>query len=454
MLDSHHDPELYAAFAAGEVPERELRRRRRRHLEALCRESRHRRRFLALDLLDRVRTRGESRGRCYAAVGLGLLDLAEAFAADAPAVDRELAALRALPSARRASRIQRSRDLLRYRSPLLAEATVEEARGRVRHDARESLDWLAAAGAVVLRAERDVDSPAGSAPLWDLRVRIRSHEGNAHRVLGEVAAAETIFTELRRRITDRAAPALAVSAEVASLEASLRTDQRRLVEAEALLERAARFYGWAEDGLGLAKVLIKRGSILTFAGQAQRAVACHEAALEAVDAETEPQLAFNARHNLALALCACGRHEEARGQNEEAGRLSLRLGDPTNRDHVVWAEGKIAAGLGRDSEALEHLRTARDGYEARGLDFNAALVSLDLAEVHLGRGETAEVKSLAERMARAFEDRGVDSEAMRAVELFARAALAEAVTVGLIARTRSALLRVSPAPAQRDPGAA
>jgi hypothetical protein len=71
MLDWHHDLELFAAFAAGEVPERELRRRRRRHLEALCRESGYRRRFLALDLLDRVRTRGESRGRCYAAVGLG-----------------------------------------------------------------------------------------------------------------------------------------------------------------------------------------------------------------------------------------------------------------------------------------------------------------------------------------------------------------------------------------------
>jgi hypothetical protein len=69
------------------------------------------------------------------------------------------------------------------------------------------------------------------------------------------------------------------------------------------------------------------------------------------------------------------------------------------------------------------------------------MVCLDLAEIHLRRAETAEVKRLAERMAKAFADRGVDREAARAVALFAQAALAEAVTVELIARTRTALLR-------------
>ncbi len=441
MFDEHHDLELISAAAAGEVPERELRRRRRRHREALCRECGHRTRFLALHLLDRLTIRPETRGRCYNAVGEGSLDLAQAFAADGPEVARDLAALRSLSSEPRKRRIQRSSDPGRYRSPLLAEAMIEEARGRVRHDARDSLGWLGAASAVVLRAEREVDSAAGYAPLRDLRLRIRGHEANAHRVLGELREAEEIFAEVRQRIAACGAPAIAVSAELASLEASLRSDQRRVLEAEALLERAARFYRWAADGAGLAKVMVKRGNLFYIGGEAERALACHDAALAAVDPEAEPQLAFNALHNLALALCACGRHEDAHAWLEEAKGLSARLGDPTNRDLLAWAEGKVAAGLGRDDEAIERLCAVHQAYAARGLEYDSAMVCLDLAEVHFGRGETAEVKALAERMVRAFADRGVDSEAARAVGMFARAAVAEALTVEIIARTRSVLLR-------------
>lgn len=109
----------------------------------------------------------------------------------------------------------------------------------------------------------------------------------------------------------------------------------------------------------------------------------------------------------------------------------------------------MAACLGDDARALEHLRAAQDGYRDRALDFDAALVSLDLVEVHLRQGDTAEVKRLAKPIAHTFADRGVDQEARRAVAIFYRAACAEALTHEIIARTRSALLRVAYRPGNR-----
>jgi len=123
-----------------------------------------------------------------------------------------------------------------------------------------------------------------------------------------------------------------------------------------------------------------------------------------------------------LCLCADGRAAAARGVLERARGLYRRLGDPTTIDLLACAEGKVAAGLGEDDVALERLGAARASYIQRGLEYDAAMVGLDLAEVHLARGETAEVRRLAEEMVPAFAKRGVDREAARAVAMFARAA--------------------------------
>jgi len=439
-MTSHIQLDFLAAAEVGEIPERELRRYRRRHLDDCCAGC-HLRTTVFEDFLYAAITKDPAaRARCYASVAEGSVALAEAFAADRAEVERDLAALRSATPSGRVRNIRRASSR-RFRSPLLVEALIEEGRGRLGYDGRDTLGWLAAARAVLTRAEAEVHGRSGHAPLGDLRLRIRAHEANALRVLGDLPAAERAFGELRRSLAAAEAPAVAVSAELASLEASLRYDQRRLLEAEALLDRAARFYRCAEDGTGLAKVLVQRGSILYIGGQPERAIPCYEAAAASVDAQADPALALDAHHNWILCLCAAGLAAAAQATLGQARALYHRLGDPTTRTQLRWIEGKVAAVLGDDEAALAELGAARDGYIARELQFDAALVSLDLAEVHLRRGETAEVKRLAEEMVPAFAERGVDREAERAVAIFYKAAIAEAVTLEIIAGTRAALLR-------------
>jgi len=366
------------------------------------------------------------------------------LAGDRRIAEREVERLLNLDPAERRETVERA--YKRYRTPAFVERMIEQARVFLPHDHHESLALLAVAERQVPRISRHV---YGHALIQRLSLRLLAHQANAHRVAGDLRAAEARFAEIPPLPSPESPDDCALQGELASLEASLRYDQRRLRRADALLERAERLYQRTGDAIGLLKVLIQRGSILYCGGQPERAIPHYEAANAAVDADADPALALDARHNLVLCLCSVGHSQAARDLLEATRGLYQRVGDATSVNQLLWIEGTVAAALGEDRRALERLRSARDGYTERGLDFDAALVSLDLAEVHLGRGETAEVQHIARRMAHTFSERGVGREAFRAIAMFHEAARAERVTLELIARTRSALLRLSRRPRRR-----
>ena len=68
------------------------------------------------------------------------------------------------------------------------------------------------------------------------------------------------------------------------------------------------------------------------------------------------------------------------------------------------------------------------------LGYDASLVTLDLTEVYVGQGRTAEVKRLAQATVGVFAGQAVHAEAARALAIFQKAAAAERVTLDLIAR--------------------
>jgi hypothetical protein len=100
----------------------------------------------------------------------------------------------------------------------------------------------------------------------------------------------------------------------------------------------------------------------------------------------------------------------------------------------------------RFEQAEEALREARDGFVERGIGFDGALASLDLATVYAKQGRTGELKHLAEEMVPVFESRDVHQEALAALLLFRQAAEAEEVTLGLLKRISDYLQR-----ARRNP---
>jgi len=124
------------------------------------------------------------------------------------------------------------------------------------------------------------------------------------------------------------------------------------------------------------------------------------------------------------------------------------VGKKLNTLRVRWLEGLVAAGLGRTEEAVAALEEVRREFAARGIAFDTALVSLDLAVIYLGQGRTAEVKALAAEMVAIFRAQRVQQEALAAVLVFQKAADRERATIEQ-ARRLAGYLRQ----AQHDPGA-
>ena len=155
------------------------------------------------------------------------------------------------------------------------------------------------------------------------------------------------------------------------------------------------------------------------------------------------------RQNPALLLCHLGRYAEAEALLPEIRVLTMQLDNKLDSLRLRWLEGRVAAGLGRAEEALAALSQVRAGFVERGIAYDAALVTLELAVVHLEPGRTREVKALARQMAPIFKAQGVHRGALAALKLFCEAAEKEAATVELARRVVEYLYRAQHNPTLR-----
>jgi 16S rRNA U516 pseudouridylate synthase RsuA-like enzyme len=107
----------------------------------------------------------------------------------------------------------------------------------------------------------------------------------------------------------------------------------------------------------------------------------------------------------------------------------------------------VAAGLGRTDEALGELEAVKNEFIRRRIPFDAALVTLEIAALHLQEGRTAEVKRLAREIVTIFKAQKVHREAIATVQLFREAAEREAVDQEAIRELLAYLQR-----ARQEPG--
>jgi hypothetical protein len=87
-----------------------------------------------------------------------------------------------------------------------------------------------------------------------------------------------------------------------------------------------------------------------------------------------------------------------------------------------WLEGLVAQGLDRVEQAVTAFREVRGAFLEMGLDYDAALASLDLAGVLVQKARSADVRCLAEEMLAVFSGREIHREAMAALLFFCHAA--------------------------------
>lgn len=277
-------------------------------------------------------------------------------------------------------------------------------------------------------------------PGWvlDLRARAHAYRGNALRVLSELQGAEAAFREAELCLSQSGTGGVWAKAEILDLKSSLLQDQRRFVESEELLDSALDLYKEAEDLRGAGKIHLQRAKLYREMGDLERAIEYLSQSLSEINASDDPLLFAYSKFNLLGFLTLAGRHQEAWHRLPEVREL-FRDAKPLDRVRLRWAEGDIALGLGRWEEAEAAYREVQAEFEAHRMDYNAALVALDLALLLSRQGRTEELKRLAAELVAAFESRAIHREATAALILFQRACEEDRATAEMISRLASLL---------------
>jgi tetratricopeptide (TPR) repeat protein len=281
---------------------------------------------------------------------------------------------------------------------------------------------------------------------WASRVFAWAILGNARRVGSDLTGAEEAFAQSARLQAERPEGQLDLPEpwRLLDLEASLRIDLRQVPAALRLLDRAA---GVAPPvGPIQARLLCKRANALYRIGDLQGSIETLRQGLAHIDHEAERRLFFMLQSNLAERLTEIGQPAEAAEMFAELRRLKSHVGNGLNQIRLRWLEGKIDAGLGRLDPAIETLSWVRAAFAQEEAHYDEAQAGMELAELYLKKGRTADVKRLVRLMEPVFRAQGVPEEAQKALALFRRAVAVESVTPDLAGRVAAFLRRV-----QHDP---
>lgn len=366
MSDIHLSRELLRATADGRVPGEITRQVAFEHLLARCPTCAGEvSRFAAWKAL-----RGTPEGAAGVASALGLLldrlpgELAE-HEAKRERARRDVARLRKLPPEERLAPVECART--RFRGPVFGALCLEEARAALPGRPRDALAWAdAAAFGAYSVPDSEVRTRQAERAVTALQALATAHRGNALRILERFEEAERAIEHAGAILREYGVTDLGAQAEVAALEASLLRARRRFRAAESALQVASLLHAVRDDRPALARTRLTRGTLYHAWGRTEEALAAAEAAEEALNglAEAAPRLRLAVRHNRADYLCELARFADAREVLEASRDLYARFDDAWTRLRLAWLEGKLAAGLGRDEEAEEHLRAARDGFRA------------------------------------------------------------------------------------------
>lgn len=317
----------------------------------------------------------------------------------------------------------------RFHNPFLCELLIEKGREAAFQDPAEALD---VARLAVTVAEHLTPESCGSAEVRDgLWCKASAQLANALRIGGRHDEAERLFLQLTPLLQEGRIE-LQDLARVLNLRASLHRDLRQFDAAAELLDRVVEIYQKLGQWNLLGSALMQRSAICGEAGDLVTEMSLLRRALDLLDPNEEPRNFLIARHNLILALNQSGRSREAFALLFHTRPLYFKVGGRMSLLRLRWLEGLVAVGLGRLEHAEVAFREVRDAYLELSLDYDAAMVSLELAGIYVRQSRTGDLLRLAEEMLGVFTTRDIHREALQALAYFCSAARMEGVGMALV----------------------
>jgi tetratricopeptide (TPR) repeat protein len=352
----------------------------------------------------------EVNGYCYDRAFARAEQAIEAFVNAAPPplspTDQLLDELARVPQDRQLVLVEEGE---RFANPRLVQILIDRSYTARYADPEAMLHWARMARTIATLCTPEAVGSAGK--LSDLRAKAWGQYGNALRVAGRLPEAEEAMLTAQGFLkTGTGDPAL--KAHLGEQSASLHTFQRRFDAAIASLSEAAEIFCRLGETHAFARTLVEKAIASIYAGKAESAVDLLNRAIPLVDHEGDPHLLLAACHNLVRCYIDLEQPEQALSLYSEAQDLYREFSDPLILLRAGWQEGQLLRDLGhlRNAEAL--LVHAQQGFLDRGLIYDAALVSLDLAALYLKLGSLEDLKQTAVAAVPIFRALGVDREAL------------------------------------------
>lgn len=297
----------------------------------------------------------------------------------------------------------------RYAQPQLVHYLSDRSHA-IRYHAPDEMLHLADLARTV--AEACVPEAAGGElRLADLRAWAWGHYGNALRVCGQLREAEEALTRAAK-LREEGTGDPPLRATLLEKMASLSTFQRRFEAAISLAEAAAQIYRDLGETHMLASALVQQAIAALYSGETESAVDTLNRAIPLIDHEGDPHLLLAACHNLVHCYLGLDRPEQALSIYSETRDLYKEFSDSLIQLRIGWQEGQLLRELGHLREAESALLQARSGFMERGLMYEVAVVSLDLAALYVRLHSIEEVRQIAVAAVPIFRALGVDREAL------------------------------------------
>lgn len=253
--------------------------------------------------------------------------------------------------------------------------------------------------------------------------------GNARRLTFDLPAADSAFAMARRYLPAREEAPLAL-AEILGLEAALRWYQRRFPAALSLIDQSLPILRHSSRVEQYAQFLMLKANMLRDAGEMEQAIVTLREALPSLEERNAPSyLRFVAANTLGVFYADNGQHREAAALLPEMRTLCGALDERISDLHMRWLDGLVAAGLGQHHGAEDALLEARQGFVELEQHGQAAMLSLDLAELYLAEERADDVLKMTSEAIPLFQMLENHPAAMAVLKV-----LQEAVSMGKIRR--------------------
>ena len=285
-------------------------------------------------------------------------------------------------------------------------------------------------------------------PLWIQRLQGYAwiFIANARRVGGDMPSAAEGFVTARQlwEAGASADPGILAAWRLPSIEASFHR-QGNLGLALELHEKALALAPPEAKGL----ILLNKAVTLEHIEEPELALIALQEAQPLLESHQDPRLPWAVRFNSIVNLCKLNRFVAAEAALLGVVELATTLGNELDLVRVLWLRSRIDLGLGRSGEAEAALEHVRQAFRERGIAYDFAKVTLELAVLLGNEGRLSEVKVLAQQTLWIFKTQGIHSEAKRALRLFCEAAEVERLTVMLAQRILGYLEKAQKNPALR-----